>query len=319
MDAGLLFQNAKIKSREAELFGKEKMQRLADASTREEAMRILQEGGYPAGTDANEILASAEIEATEFFRSAAVSGYGLECFLVMNDYHNAKVAAKKVFFDSKSASHKPSGLLDVKIFEENLRKDDLGAFPAPMQEAFSEIKKVSASGALMPSAVDVLLDKAAFKDVHSRFSSAHPSVKEYFTRLSDFANLAVAYRSHRAGLSAPVMESMLVTEGEISRKDCKKLFELGVEEGAEKVSLSGVYKGALAALKEGTAAFETYCDNVLLAPIKKARFDMFSPAAVIGFYLGKLREIKNIRILFARINNGVSKDLIKVRLREQYV
>ncbi|MBP5404765.1 MAG: hypothetical protein J6Y74_02330, partial [Clostridia bacterium] len=63
MDAGLLYQNAKIKSKEGELFGKDKMQRLLDAVTAEEALRVLQEGGYPAGETYTDVLAAAEREA----------------------------------------------------------------------------------------------------------------------------------------------------------------------------------------------------------------------------------------------------------------
>ena len=124
MDAGLLYQNAKIKSKEGELFGKDKMQRLIDAATAEEALRVLQEGGYPAGETCTDVLAAAEREATLFFKSAAVSGYGLERFLLLNDYHNAKVAAKKCYFEAKSEAYKPDGLSEAKKIEECLEKED---------------------------------------------------------------------------------------------------------------------------------------------------------------------------------------------------
>ena len=319
MDAGLLYQNAKIKSKEGELFGKDKMQRLLDAVTAEEALRVLQEGGYPAGETYTDVLAAAEREATLFFKSAAVSGYGLERFLLLNDYHNAKVAAKKYYFGAKSEAYKPDGLSEAKKIEECLEKEDYSPLPEEMAAAFCEIKKRSVGESLTPSFTDVILDKAMFKAVMRGISSAHPVVRTYFTRLSDFTNLAVAYRAKKAAVPVAAFNDMLVTEGEVSLRDVRKIYEFGAEEGGDKLALSLCYRGALSAMKEGVAAFEAYVDDALLDPIKKARYDMFSPAAVIGFYLGKLREIKNVRLIFAKINNGLDKEVIKVRMRELYV
>ena len=317
MDAGLIFTNAKIKSRESELFGKDKMQRLADASTIEEATRILQEGGYPVAPHYLEMLTLAEREATEQFKECCVSGYGLECFLIMNDYHNAKVAAKRVFFESKADCFKPDGMLSVKDMEERVQKEDFSAFPTEMARALVECKRCAVNGTLTPSVIDVAVDKAAFAAVAEVKKAA--SVAAYFTRLADFANLATANRARYAGISAARFTDMLVVGGELTFAECKKVYDLGVEEASEKLRLPEVYRIALTKLKESTASFETYRDDVLLAPIKKARFDMFSPAAVMGMYLGKQREITNVRLLLARINNGVDKEVIKTRTREQYV
>ena len=317
MDAGLIYTNARLKSLEAELFGKDKMQRIADAATTEEATRVLQEGGYPAGADYLEMLSIAERDVTELFKQSAVQGYGLECFLIMNDCHNAKVAAKRVYLESKSDSYKPDGLLSARDMEESIRKEDFSSLPAYIQDALAVVKTAAACGTLLPSVVDVELDKAAFRAV-SEVKRAAP-VAEYFTRLADYANILVAYRASRAGIPAVRFEEMILTGGSVPATTLRKLYELGIEEAQEKLALPAEYKGALAALKEGVAAYETYRDDALIAPIKKARYDMFSPAAVMGFYIGKLREITNIRLLFARINNGVAKEVIKTRLREQYV
>lgn len=319
MDAGLLYQNAKIKSKESELFTRDKMQRLSDAVTAEEALRILQENGYPAGTDPVEVLAAAEREATLFYKSAVVSGYGLELFLLPLDYHNAKVLAKKAYFLGNADCLGPDGLTEAKVIEESLEKEDFSQLPACMTDAFRAIRKKSADESLTPSYIDVALDKALFAAIQAGLPDAHAVVKEYFVRLSDLTNITVACRAKKAGISASAFAEMTVAAGEISTSDIRKIFELGAEEAAEKLTLPAVYKDALRAMKEGTAHFETYVDDTLLAPIRKARYDMFSPAAIVGFYLGKLREIKNVRLILAKINNGVDREVIKVRTRELYV
>ena len=203
--------------------------------------------------------------------------------------------------------------------EESLEKEDYSLLPDEMAEAFRLIRKKSADESLTPSYIDVTMDRSMFRSIRAALPKAHAAVKEYFVRLSDLTNIAVACRARKAGLNAATFADMTVEAGDISLLDLKKLYELGAEEGAEKLSFPRVYKDALLAMKEGTARFETYVDDALLAPIRRARYDMFSPAAIVGFYLGKLREIKNARLILAKINNGVEREVIKVRMRELYV
>ncbi len=319
MKQGLLFQNAKIKSREIALFGKDKMQRLSDAPSIEEGVKILLEGGYPAGKDYIEILAAAEKEAEAFFKESSVEGYGLECFSVLSDYHNAKVLAKEAYFGVSEDCFRADGLIDPTVLAEKLRKEDYASLPSAMRAALERLKKKSATDSVAPSEIDKALDKAAFEEIAERLKTAHPVVKEYFTAYADLTNLATAYRSRKAGVSLAEAESGYLPGGEIPFSSLKKVFDLGLEDGAEKIALRPSYKKAVEALKAGVASFEAFRENALLVPFKKARYDMFSPAPIVGFYLGKKREIKNVRLILTGIKNGVDKEIIKVRLREQYV
>ena len=319
MEQGLLFQNAKIKSRESTLFGKDRMQRLSDAANLDEAMKLLLEGGYPAGKDHLEMLAAAEKEAEEFFRASAVQGYGLECFSVLSDYHNAKVAAKILFFGGAADCYKADGTFPPEELAEKIKKEEYGALPYEMGTVFTSLKKQSVTDGFTPSAIDRSLDRAAFLDIKNRLKKAHPVIRDYFVTYADLTNLETAYRAKNALLSAEETRAAFLPLGEISEIDLLKIFSLGLEEGAEKILLKPAYRKAVSALKQGIAAYEAFTENALLAPLKKARFDMFSPAAIIGFYLGKKREIKNVRLILAGIKNGVDKEIITSRLRELYV
>lgn len=319
MKQGLLFQNAKIKSRESALFGKDKMQRLSDAPTVEEGVKILLEGGYPAGKDYLEILAAAEREAEAFFAESFVDGYGLECFSVLSDYHNAKVLAKEVFFGAAADAFKADGSIPLSDLSEKIKKEDYSSLPDPMRRVFDRLKKQSVAGGVSPSETDKALDRASFEDISERMKKAHPAVKEYFRTYADLTNVEVAYRSRKAGASATEAEKSYLAGGEIAFSDLKRIVELGLADGSDKIPMRPLYKKAIEALKEGVAPFEAFKENALLSPFKKGRYDMFSPAPIVGFYLGKKREIKNVRLIFAGIKNGVDREIIKIRLRELYV
>ena len=318
MDAGLLYQNATVKSKETLLLGADRLQRIADAESTDEAMRLLAEANYPTGATSEEILAAAEREASILFKQCLTAGYGLELFLVIDDYHNAKVAAKAYFFGAAKEGYKPEGNLPVSVIEEALDKQDFKALPAQMGEALAQIAKLASRDALYPSSVDILLDKAAFAEIKQSVGKAAKVIADYFTLLADLKNLSVAYRAGRASLAKDKAREMLLPFGTFTEKELMLVYDLG-EEAADKIGADGVRKGALAALKEGTTAYEVYADDALLRHLKKERYDMFSPAPIAGLYIGKLREIKNIRLLLARIANGADKDIIKRRMRELYV
>ena len=318
MDAGLLYQNSIIKSKEPLLLGADRLQRISDAENVEEAVRLLAEAGYPAGENYEEIFFAAEKEAALFFKSTITKGYGLELFLVADDYHNAKVAAKAAYFGGAKEAYKPEGTLSYAKIEEALEKKEYKDLPLPMAEAFVALDKLKAREVIYPSSVDVLLDKAAFRDIKSKEKGAAKVIKRYFDLLADLKNIAVAYRAGKASLSREKAEEMLLPAGSLSVKDLMKIHALG-EDAVDKIRADGAVKIGLLTLKEGMTAYEVYTDDALLRLLKKERYDMFSPAPIAGFYIGKLREITNVRLILARIANGADKEIIKKRMRELYV
>jgi vacuolar-type H+-ATPase subunit C/Vma6 len=46
--------------------------------------------------------------------------------------------------------------------------------------------------------------------------------------------------------------------------------------------------------------------------------DMFSAAPIVGYYLGKMNEIKIIRVILVCLKNKVDKDEMKKRIRVIY-
>ena len=127
-------------------------------------------------------------------------------------------------------------------------------------------------------------EEAAFEEIKAKRKGAAKVIGKYFDLLADLKNVSVAYRARKAEFSVEKAKDMFLPMGNIAVKDLLKI-----------------------------------ADNALLALLKKERYDMFSPAPIAGLYIGKLREIKNVRLLLARIANGVDKEIIKGRMRELYV
>ena len=317
-DAGLLYYNAIVKSRESTLLGADRLQRIADAADQGEAVRLLVEAGYPSAPTSDEMLFAAEKEAALFFKSCLTAGYGLELFLVADDYHNAKVAAKAHFFGGAKDAYKVEGFLSVARIEEALEKEEYKDLPDPMASAFASLSALRAKDALYPSDADVILDTATFSEIATKGKNAHPTIKRYFALLADLKNVSVASRAGKASLGLEKTRSMLLPYGSIAEKDLLLIREFGAD-AAERIRPNAVLIGALDAMKEGITAYEVYADDALLALLRKERYDMFSPAPIAGFYVGKQREILNVRLLLARLANGADKEIIRKRMRSLYV
>lgn len=66
---------------------------------------------------------------------------------------------------------------------------------------------------------------------------------------------------------------------------------------------------------KGLVSLERYIDNYLYGLFKENSFDFESISPMLSYYLGKLNEIKNIRIVLVCLTNGLDKTLIRERLR----
>ena len=122
----------------------------------------------------------------------------------------------------------------------------------------------------------------------------------------------------KASLGAEKTRAMLLPYGSLAEKDLLLIREYGAD-AAERIRPNAEMIGALDAIKEGITAYEVYADDVLLALLRKERYDMFSPAPIAGYYIGKQREILNVRLLLARLANGADKEIIRKRMRSLYV
>ena len=66
------------------------------------------------------------------------------------------------------------------------------------------------------------------------------------------------------------------------------------------------------------SSFETAKDECLLKIFSANKGDMFSVAPVVGYYLGKLNEIKVIKVVLICIKNQVKYEEMKKRVRALY-
>ena len=98
-DTEYLYLSTKIRAMESRLLDRERMDRMLEAATVEDAAKVLVECGYPELSVVNvdtvdEILAQAREEVFAELSGLAPNEAMLDVFKVKYDYHNAKALLK---------------------------------------------------------------------------------------------------------------------------------------------------------------------------------------------------------------------------------
>lgn len=326
MKQGLIFASARARAKELNLFTEERLYRMMESKTIDDAVRILAESGYGGGTNVTadnfyDVLSEEERQATAFLREAAPKGLGIECFFLRNDYHNLKVLVKARYTDQSDYSGMllPEGNYSVAELKERYDNNKLGFADAYMGDAVKKIEKRFETEGISPRTVDVELDKAMYAEITDTLAdkNADKYIREYFVTVIDAANIGSLLRTAAIGEGIGFFEENFIQGGEIGLHSFK---ECGTDVAKLAKLVGGTrYKEIFARVTDGDlSAFETAKDDCLLKIFSANKADMFSVAPIVGYYLGKLNEIKVLRVVLVCIKNGVSAEEMKKRVRALY-
>lgn len=319
---GLIFANARAKSKENNLMSEERLHRIRESKTVGDAMRVLAEMNYAGGMsvegeDFYPLLKEEERLATAFVLEAAPKGIGFECFFMRNDYHNAKALLKAQYgaIDDLSEMFMPDGNLSLGELKRRMEERKLDCDPF-MREAVEKIDRLFAEGKGTPRAIDVELDKAMYRNIKSRMPSCDGCIRKYFEAQADLINIEIYLRCRRIPNGNALFRESFVEGGTLNLKafeDCKE----EKEKVAAMVASAG-YKAFWDKAEESLTVYETARDDFLLKIISKDKADMFSVAPILGYYLAKINEVRILRVILVSLKNGVSPEEMNKRVRALY-
>lgn len=326
MQQGLLFASARAKAKELNLFTEERLYRVMEARTLKDAVRVLAEANYGGGMNITEenfydALKEEERLTSEFLREAAPKGVGIECFFLLKDYHNLKVLVKtkRTNNDDYERMILSGGTYPLSELRERFDEGKIGYVNPYMERALKSIRKCEETDGLSPRKIDVELDKAAYEQIADilKGKNADKYIREYFVSSVDAINLCSYVRTAKIGAEFNFFEEGFLPGGEITLELFREC-GFDVEKLCKKLE-RGKYKELLPSVKEGDlGAAETAKDDYLLRIFSVNKSDMFSVAPIVGYYLGKVNEVKVLRVVLSCIKNGVSGEEMKKRVRTLY-
>ena len=327
-DTDYLTISARIRAMETHLLTRERMERMLEARTDEEAAKVLVECGYeelPALTHAglDELLSAARADLYKQLKGSVPDKRLVEVFQMKYDYHNAKtlIKAAAVGADADRLLME-GGRWSAAQIKDAFQRDSLRDFTDPFRQAVVQARELLNGGG-DPQLADFVLDRAYFEEMRAAAEGTGSTFLQGYVRLLiDETNLRSAVRSARMGKGSDFLSQVLLPGGNV------EVHTLTSGKGAD---LSAVFRaGPLSeAAEAGTAltapgsgeltAFERLCDDAVMNYLAQARRIPFGEQAVVGYLDAREREFTAIRPILSGRLAGRDADTIRERLREAYV
>lgn len=327
-DTDYLSISARVRAMENRLLNRERRERMIEARTDDEAVKILTECGYAEPEDlsvpaVDAVLSQARTELFRELRGSVPKPALVEVFQIKYDYHNAKVLIK-----AAATGETPERLLmsggryDPAALADSFRRGELRSCSAPFAQAVKEAGEIL-SGEGDPQRADLVLDRACYAEMSAAAKDSGSSFLQGYVRLAiDAVNLRTAVRCARMGADSTLLSESMLPGGNAEPSavvgargsELVQRFRSGPLEKAAELG------AALTAPGSGSlTAFEKSCDDALNAYLSGARRVAFGEQPVVGYLCAREAEATAVRTILAGRAAGLDGDTIRERLRDSYV
>jgi len=319
-----------IRILEKRLLTRNRLERMIEAQTPEEVLKLLGETEYSQdmadihGSQDYEIILKRETERVFSIVRNMIKNTGIVDVLSLKyDYHNLKVLLKsKITGKDFSSLLMQAGTIDASKFKVKFESQS-NDLPQEIMEAIDEVQKDFEENH-NPQRIDIIVDKHYFRNLSRLAKEIDVKViTDYVEGLIDFQNMITLFRVQKQKRDARFLETVIFEGGTIS----KNKIVASINDNTDTI-LNKFKKEKLGTyLVKGLEAFsetkrlselEKISDNYLMELNKESKYVVFGPEPLFTYLVAKEREINAIRMIMVSKINNISSDKIRERLRETY-
>ncbi len=321
-----LYISARIRAIESNMVGRERLNTLIELKTTDEILAALLPLGFAQKTDAN-----GSIDIEEMLLAYLKGGLGtveesipdralLLPIRYPYDNHNIKSYLKctKRGIDPKEMMI-DAGSLSIPTLLEALRAGHYGEIPENMAKAIPEALEAYAK-TNDPREIDFCLDRAVFADMAA--ATAHlPFAHHIVATKADLANILICARLLRMG-SRELIPALFAKAAVPGGTLPLSFFAPALEDPTRSLSslLSTTpYHAVLQEHDDSLTASEQAADNYLNKELGAAKGIPFGAEVPFAYLMALETSVKNLRLLLACKNAGLSNAEIRSKVRECYV
>lgn len=323
-----IFLCANLRAREPRLLTRERMERMCEAASFDEAAKLLIDCDYPdlGGMDDTALeraIADHRKQIVGEIARFCPEPVMLDAFRVRYDYHNIKVLVKSHGAQGGNERLMSScGIVDPDTMAACYRSENYDALPDYIRDCLRASRELlDRTGD--PQRTDFRIDCAYYTQLLAMTETLSDDFYHSYVRhCIDGANLRSAVRVGRIGLGRDVVESAMIPGGHVA------VYSL-VEAANDPAALAALYSagifqtaaelGAQAMAGGPLTAFESACENALTRWLDGAKYITAGPAPVLAFLDSLDSEIVAVRTVLLGKKNGMSPEAIRERLRDSYV
>ena len=320
-DTDYLAVSAQVRAMENTLLTRDRLEQVASARSVEEAVKVVQEFGYPDLTSAApEAIDAAILRGRRSLQEELnlPDGRVMDIFKLKHDYHNLK-ALLKSRHAGVSADHilLDLGRVSPAELKRAVEEGEWDILPEALAAAAREAKEIldtTRDGQLM----DIFLDRACYREeLDMARESGSDFLVGYIRRRIDSANLRALVRTLRMKKTADFLQQVLITGGDVGEAE---ILTVSQNEGAGLLELYAPTAFAAAAEQASLAGgalteFERLCDDAVAEYLEMARFVPFGEQAVIAYLAARETEFTNLRIALLGRSMDLPAEVICARLR----
>ncbi len=331
-DTQYAYAVGRIRTLERKLIDKNRIERMVEAGSLEEAAKVLAEADYgyledmgSKDYDFEELLKDEEKKVYGLLRELAPRPEIFDMFLLGRDYHNLKVLLKSEFGESgDSRPLKEGGAIPVNTLEVLVRERKFNSMPGVMARALKDaIDAFNRTGD--PQAVDMVLDAGYLKHVREAAGeSGEPFLAELAAVSADLTNIKAFVRVKRLGREWAFFERVTAPGGKVRKDIYSECFDASLEAFVERMRFTPYGRlceeGIGSFIRTGSLAMlEKLADEYLLSFVQKVRYRAFGVEPLVSYLIIKENEIRNVRIVIVGKQNGIPGEVIRERLRDIHV
>ena len=332
VDTQYAYAVGKIRALEKRLLDRSRMERMIDARSPEEALKVLLEAGYESGSDDysdvyeyESLLKNEQLKVYMLLKSIAPEPEVFDIFLFQNDYHNIKVLLKAEFLDQNCDYMLiDTGTIPVAELKKMIGERDLTRMTKTMRNAVEESIDVF-NRTNDPQDIDIILDRASFQQMQEyAASSGYKFVFELVQLMTDLTNIKIFLRGRSTGKKWDSLQKILLPGGSIDKRVFIENLEGTLESFVSFIKSKPYGSICVDGIENfnstgSLSKFERLTDNYVMSYIKKAKYVALGIEPLIAYLWAKENEIKNARIIMVGKINNISSEVIRERLRETYV
>lgn len=330
-DSDYLYATSRVRSIEKHMLTHERAEKMIDAKSMEDALRVLDDCYYGNGNELEnyndyEILLTEEHKKTyDFIRSVAPDIEHFNIFLYPYDYHNLKVLMKNEYLNKdEEDTLVNTGSIDIKVLKHALKERSFSELTENMGKALKEIIEEFPK-TRDPQLIDIIFDKYCFDEMlREAEKTKNKFIIDYVKMQIDSINVKTYVRLKKMNKSWDFFTKVFLKGGNIYENIFIKNYDEPFDKFGE-LLLAYDFKEEFL---EGTEALtetgkftklEKLLDNKLMEHVKAAKYVPYGIEALVGYLIAKDNEIKIARIILAGKTAGISPELLRERLRETYV
>ena len=297
---------------ETRLLDKTKVERMLEANSADEVLKILGEteyanimGNIKRAADYEEILSTELKRVYKLVYELCPVKEIVDLMSTKYKYHNIKVLLKGKFLEKDLSNMLIDlGREDLNELKRKIDTDNFRDLKGNVEKAVLEV--ISDFEANKdPQKIDIIVDRYMFKELDEiKKSLNYKFTDKLVNAMIDSTNVRTLLRVKKQGKGREFASEVLVTGGAISTSIYSDLIKEGVESYIATNSAN---------------LLEKLSDNYIMDLMKSGKLVTFGPERILSYIYAKETEIKIIRIIMVGKLNNITEEVIRERLRDIYV